>query len=153
MGTEYLFWGFRSALSHELCVRSNNVLQKQRTVPHSLIIFIWMLWDLGWVAVVYNWHSKLAISRRHGGYTMPSSHWVQSWYASCVFQLILVPTSQKLALTAASPLYRGYIADVDCRWNVIAGSVDDRTPEERSLKVSKKIHTVDIYRLINLKAS
>jgi glutamate--cysteine ligase catalytic subunit len=39
-----------------------------------------------------------------------------------------------LALTAASPLYRGYIADVDCRWNVIAGSVDDRTPEERGLK-------------------
>lgn len=40
-------------------------------------------------------------------------------------------------MTAASPLYRGYIADVDCRWNVIAGSVDDRTPEERGLKVCK----------------
>jgi len=40
-----------------------------------------------------------------------------------------------LALTAASPLWRGYIADVDCRWNVIAGSVDDRTEEERGLKV------------------
>lgn len=42
-----------------------------------------------------------------------------------------------LALTAASPLYRGYIADVDCRWNVIAGSVDDRTEEERGLKPLK----------------
>lgn len=42
----------------------------------------------------------------------------------------------KLALSAASPLWRGYIADVDCRWNVIAGSVDDRTEEERGLKVS-----------------
>ena len=41
----------------------------------------------------------------------------------------------QLALSAASPLWRGYIADVDCRWNVIAGSVDDRTPEERGLKV------------------
>jgi len=41
----------------------------------------------------------------------------------------------QLALTAASPLWRGYIADVDCRWNVIAGSVDDRTEEERGLKV------------------
>ena len=41
----------------------------------------------------------------------------------------------KLALTAASPLWRGYIADVDARWNVIAGSVDDRTEEERGLKV------------------
>ncbi|KIK91183.1 hypothetical protein PAXRUDRAFT_831052 [Paxillus rubicundulus Ve08.2h10] len=38
-----------------------------------------------------------------------------------------------LALTAASPIWRGYLADVDCRWNVIAGSVDDRTAEERGL--------------------
>ncbi|KAF9010584.1 glutamate-cysteine ligase catalytic subunit [Cyathus striatus] len=39
-----------------------------------------------------------------------------------------------LALTAASPAWRGYLADVDCRWNVIAGSVDDRTEEERGIK-------------------
>ncbi|KAK9471557.1 glutamate-cysteine ligase-domain-containing protein [Dipodascopsis tothii] len=39
-----------------------------------------------------------------------------------------------LALTAASPAFRGYLADVDCRWDVIAGSVDDRTAEERGLK-------------------
>ncbi|THH19838.1 hypothetical protein EW146_g1373 [Bondarzewia mesenterica] len=43
-----------------------------------------------------------------------------------------------LALTAASPLWRGYVADVDCRWNVIAGSVDDRTEEERGLKPLKE---------------
>ncbi|KAN0061459.1 glutamate--cysteine ligase [Thecaphora frezii] len=36
-----------------------------------------------------------------------------------------------LALTAASPAYRGYLADVDCRWNVISAAVDDRTPLER----------------------
>ncbi|KAI6121726.1 glutamate-cysteine ligase-domain-containing protein [Pisolithus sp. B1] len=42
-----------------------------------------------------------------------------------------------LALTAASPIWRGYLADVDCRWNVIAGSVDDRTPEERGLEPLK----------------
>lgn len=35
-----------------------------------------------------------------------------------------------LALTAASPAWRGYLADQDTRWNVIAGAVDDRTPEE-----------------------
>jgi glutamate--cysteine ligase catalytic subunit len=35
-----------------------------------------------------------------------------------------------LALTAAAPVFRGWVADWDCRWNVIAGSVDDRTPEE-----------------------
>ncbi|KAE8226846.1 hypothetical protein CF319_g624 [Tilletia indica] len=38
-----------------------------------------------------------------------------------------------LALTAASPAYRGYLADVDCRWNVISAAVDDRTPAERGL--------------------
>lgn len=42
----------------------------------------------------------------------------------------------QLALTAAAPAYRGYLSDVDCRWNVIAGSVDDRTEEERGLKVA-----------------
>lgn len=39
-----------------------------------------------------------------------------------------------LALTAASPLFRGYIADTDCRWNVIANSVDCRTRQERGLE-------------------
>lgn len=47
----------------------------------------------------------------------------------------LVPVGPiMLALTGAAPIYRGYLSDVDCRWNVIASSVDDRTPEERGLK-------------------
>ncbi|RYH01739.1 hypothetical protein EON65_48240 [archaeon] len=45
----------------------------------------------------------------------------------------------KLALTAASPAFRGFLADVDARWNVIAASVDDRTEEERGLKVSSTV--------------
>lgn len=36
-----------------------------------------------------------------------------------------------LALSAASPVHRGMLTDVDCRWNVISASVDCRTPEER----------------------
>lgn len=39
-----------------------------------------------------------------------------------------------LALTAASPIYRGHLTDIDCRWNVISASVDCRTEEERGLK-------------------
>lgn len=35
-----------------------------------------------------------------------------------------------LALTAATPIFRGYLGDVDCRWNTISMSVDDRTREE-----------------------
>lgn len=42
-----------------------------------------------------------------------------------------------MALTAASPFYRGYVSDVDCRWNIIAASVDCRTEEERGLKPLK----------------
>ncbi|RDD37591.1 Glutamate--cysteine ligase catalytic subunit, partial [Trichoplax sp. H2] len=42
-----------------------------------------------------------------------------------------------LALSAASPIYRGFLADVDCRWNIIVGSVDDRTKEERGLEPLK----------------
>ncbi|RWS27097.1 glutamate--cysteine ligase catalytic subunit-like protein, partial [Leptotrombidium deliense] len=35
-----------------------------------------------------------------------------------------------LALTAASPIFRGYLSDQDCRWNVISASMDDRTEDE-----------------------
>ncbi len=41
-------------------------------------------------------------------------------------------------MTAASPAFRGQLADVDARWNVIAASVDDRTEEERGLKVNPR---------------
>ncbi|KAJ2760524.1 glutamate--cysteine ligase [Coemansia sp. BCRC 34490] len=43
-----------------------------------------------------------------------------------------------MSLSAASPIFRGYLADVDCRWNVIAGAVDDRTAEERGEKPLSK---------------
>lgn len=43
-----------------------------------------------------------------------------------------------LALTAASPIYRGYLTESDCRWNVISASVDCRTDEERGLKPLKE---------------
>lgn len=42
-----------------------------------------------------------------------------------------------LALTAASPAYRGYLTESDCRWNVISASVDCRTAEERGLEPLK----------------
>lgn len=48
-----------------------------------------------------------------------------------------------LALTAASPAYRGYLSDQDTRWNVIAGSVDDRTPYERGLQPAPSDYTTD----------
>lgn len=57
-------------------------------------------------------------------------------FVFCAPMHILAYASAQLALTAASPIWRGYLSDVDCRWNVIAGSVDDRTAEERGRVVN-----------------
>lgn len=35
-----------------------------------------------------------------------------------------------MALSASSPVHRGYLTDRDCRWSVISQAVDDRTKEE-----------------------
>lgn len=36
-----------------------------------------------------------------------------------------------LALTAATPIYRGFLADVDVRWSTTSQALDDRTEEEK----------------------
>lgn len=41
-----------------------------------------------------------------------------------------------LALTAATPIYKGYLVDTDVRWNQISLAVDDRTREELGEAVS-----------------
>lgn len=38
-----------------------------------------------------------------------------------------------LAASAAAPMFKGFLADQDVRWNVISGAVDDRTPQERDV--------------------
>ena len=35
-----------------------------------------------------------------------------------------------MALSAAAPIFRGYLTDLDCRWTIISQSVDDRTKQE-----------------------
>lgn len=35
-----------------------------------------------------------------------------------------------MALSASSPIHRGYLTDRDCRWSIISQAVDDRTKEE-----------------------
>uniref|UniRef100_H2YS62 Glutamate--cysteine ligase n=1 Tax=Ciona savignyi TaxID=51511 RepID=H2YS62_CIOSA len=47
-----------------------------------------------------------------------------------------------LALSAASPIYKGYLTAVDTRWDVIAASVDDRTANERYAYSSANIETI-----------
>lgn len=43
------------------------------------------------------------------------------------------------AISASAPIYKGKLADIDLRWNVIAQSVDCRTPEERNPDSDKYI--------------
>ena len=32
-----------------------------------------------------------------------------------------------LSLSAAAPIFKGFLVDQDVRWNVVSGAVDDRT--------------------------
>ena len=50
-------------------------------------------------------------------------------------QYLSAPLPIQLALSAAVPALRGYLTDADCRWPALQASVDDRTEEERELKV------------------
>jgi len=53
---------------------------------------------------------------------------------------LLVPLAPiMLALTAAAPIFKGQLADTDCRWNVISGAVDCRTPQESGIHVPKNM--------------
>ena len=47
-----------------------------------------------------------------------------------------------LALTAATPIYKGFLVDTDVRWNQIGAAVDDRTPEELGEAVSVLTHLI-----------
>lgn len=37
-----------------------------------------------------------------------------------------------MALTASTPIYRGILSDIDCRWEIISAVVDDRNVAERA---------------------
>lgn len=50
-----------------------------------------------------------------------------------------------LALTAATPIMKGYLVDTDCRWDVIAASVDDRTPAEMKRITKSRYGSVSRY--------
>lgn len=49
-----------------------------------------------------------------------------------------------LALTAATPIFKGRLSDIDVRWTVIAQSVDDRTPAERGL-IPKEVSLFSLF--------
>ncbi|XP_022691080.1 glutamate--cysteine ligase catalytic subunit-like isoform X1 [Varroa jacobsoni] len=50
-----------------------------------------------------------------------------------------------MALSAASPVFRGYLVDRDCRWNVIGDSVDCRRDDEKQRIKKSRYGTIDCY--------
>ena len=49
-----------------------------------------------------------------------------------------------LALTAATPIYKGFLVDTDVRWNQISRAVDDRTAEELGEKVCTRLKCLTV---------
>ncbi len=47
-----------------------------------------------------------------------------------------------LALTAATPIFKGRLSDIDARWTVISQSVDDRTDAEKGLLSEEEVNAV-----------
>lgn len=52
--------------------------------------------------------------------------------AKKLYDQLIVLTPIMLAVSAGSPVWKGILSDIDCRWKVISQSVDDRTLIERS---------------------
>ena len=46
------------------------------------------------------------------------------------YMIVLYESDDQLAMTAATPIYKGVLSAIDTRWSVISQSVDDRTVEE-----------------------
>ena len=57
-------------------------------------------------------------------------------------------TPLMLALTASSPIWRGFLSEIDCRWQAISDSLDDRTREEKGEQSLKEQNASEDVRLI-----
>lgn len=54
-------------------------------------------------------------------------------------------TPLMLALSAATPIFRGVLSDQDVRWSVIAEAVDDRTDQEKKIIPKSRYDSIDCY--------
>lgn len=57
-----------------------------------------------------------------------------------IYDQLAVLAPIMLAITAGSPIFKGRLSNIDCRWDVIAQSCDDRTPAERGLVSSSDLN-------------
>lgn len=63
--------------------------------------------------------------------TMQAANIAQARY---LYDTLAPLTPIMLAVSAAAPIFKGYLVNQDVRWNVISGAVDDRTFVERDLE-------------------
>lgn len=66
--------------------------------------------------------------------------------ARMLYDQLAVVSPIMLALSAASPIWKGMLADTDARWNVISASVDDRSAHERGLEAATRDGAQRIYK-------
>eukprot|EP01084_Bolivina_argentea_P211791 360171_1 len=62
-----------------------------------------------------------------------------------LYDQLAVLTPIMMALTASTPFLKGKISDFDCRWTVIAQSVDDRTDSEMEHINKSRYDTIDCF--------
>ncbi|UJR24145.1 hypothetical protein I4U23_027111 [Adineta vaga] len=73
-----------------------------------------------------------------------------SFYESLLLYDQLIPlTPIFLSLSTSCPIWRGYVSNVDSRWNVLSDTTDDRTNEEINSKIfeSSRYSSVSSYLL------
>jgi len=66
--------------------------------------------------------------------------------ARTLYDQLAVISPIMLALSAASPIWKGMLADTDARWNVISASVDDRSAHERGQAAATRDGEQRIYK-------
>nr|CAD2201447.1 unnamed protein product [Meloidogyne enterolobii] len=57
--------------------------------------------------------------------------------ARWLYDQLTIITPVMVALSAATPIFRSYLSDIDSRWDIISASVDDRTSFERGKEPSE----------------
>lgn len=65
--------------------------------------------------------------------------------AAFIYDQLLAFGPIALALTAASPIFRGFLADVDSRWDVISMATDDRTDHEKTFIFKPRYASASLY--------
>ena len=65
--------------------------------------------------------------------------------ARYLYDMLAIISPFMLALTASSPIFKGYLSDLDCRWSVISQSVDDRKDVEMDKIKKSRFDSISYY--------